>query len=155
MKIPGTGLAAAGAAALLGVLLPAAASAADAAAIASQLSSHWAGILSLVIFAIAYVLVISEETIHLRKSKPMMVAAGLIWILVAVSYQQYGAGEAVEEMVRHGLLEFVELFLFLLAAMTYINTMDERGVFDVLRAHSPTVSLDDQARNVETEAKVF
>ena len=31
------------------------------------------------------------------------------------------------------LLEFVELFLFLLAAMTYINTMEERGVFDVLR----------------------
>ena len=28
----------------------------------------------------------------------------------------------------------MELFLFLLAAMTYINTMDERGVFDVLRA---------------------
>ena len=41
---------------------------------------------------------------------------------------------APEEAVRHNLLEFAELFLFLLAAMTYINTMDERGVFDVLRA---------------------
>jgi Na+/H+ antiporter NhaD/arsenite permease-like protein len=45
-----------------------------------------------------------------------------------------GKAELIEEMVRHGLLEFVELFLFLLAAMTYINTMDERGVFDVLRS---------------------
>jgi hypothetical protein len=35
--------------------------------------------------------------------------------------------------VRHNLLEFAELFLFLLAAMTYINAMDERGVFDLLR----------------------
>ena len=55
-------------------------------------------------------------------------------MLVAVAYAQNGQTEVVEELVRHGLLEFVELFLFLLAAMTYINTMDERGVFDVLRA---------------------
>ena len=103
-------------------------------ALSGQLAGHWAGILALVIFAIAYALVISEETIHLRKSKPVMVAAGIIWILVAITYQQYDAGHEVEEMVRHGLLEFVELFLFLLAAMTYINTMDERGVFDVLRS---------------------
>jgi Na+/H+ antiporter NhaD/arsenite permease-like protein len=37
-------------------------------------------------------------------------------------------------MVRHNLLEYAELFLFLLAAMTYINSMEERGVFDALRA---------------------
>jgi len=103
-------------------------------ALAGQLAGHWAGILALIVFIVAYVLVISEETIHLRKSKPVMVAAGLIWILVAITYQQFDAGHEVEQMVRHGLLEFVELFLFLLAAMTYINTMDERGVFDVLRA---------------------
>jgi Na+/H+ antiporter NhaD/arsenite permease-like protein len=102
--------------------------------IARSLADHWAGIASVVIFAIAYALVISEETIHLRKSKPVMVAAGLIWMLVAIAYQQAGHTEIVEEMVQHGLLEFVELFLFLLAAMTYINTMDERGVFDVLRS---------------------
>jgi Na+/H+ antiporter NhaD/arsenite permease-like protein len=99
-----------------------------------DLTGHWAGIAAVAIFIIAYALVISEETIHLRKSKPVMVAAGVIWILVAVSYQQAGHGELVEELIQHGLLEFVELFLFLLAAMTYINTMDERGVFDVLRA---------------------
>jgi Na+/H+ antiporter NhaD/arsenite permease-like protein len=99
-----------------------------------QLTGHWAGILALLVFVVGYVLVISEEVIHLRKSKPMMVAAGAIWILVAITYGQFGQGELVEELVRHGLLEFVELFLFLLAAMTYINTMDERGVFDVLRS---------------------
>jgi Na+/H+ antiporter NhaD/arsenite permease-like protein len=99
-----------------------------------DLTGHWAGIAALVIFIIAYALVISEETIHLRKSKPVMVAAGAVWMLVAVSYGQIGQADLVEEMIQHGLLEFVELFLFLLAAMTYINTMDERGVFDLLRA---------------------
>jgi len=99
-----------------------------------DLTGTWAGIVALIVFVVAYVLVISEETIHLRKSKPVMVAAGVIWILVALIYGQSGNAEAVEELVQHGLLEFVELFLFLLAAMTYVNTMDERGVFDTLRA---------------------
>jgi Na+/H+ antiporter NhaD/arsenite permease-like protein len=100
----------------------------------TALTGHWAGWLSLLVFFVAYALVISEETIHLRKSKPMMVAAGVIWILVAVTFAQMGDTTTAEEIISHGLLEFVELFLFLLAAMTYINTMDERGIFDVLRA---------------------
>ena len=102
--------------------------------IRTDLMWHWAGILSLVVFVTAYALVISEEAIHLRKSKPVMVAAGVIWALAALTYAQHGETEVVEELIRHGLLEFVELFLFLLAAMTYINTMDERGIFEVLRA---------------------
>ena len=36
--------------------------------------------------------------------------------------------------VRHNVLEYSELFLFLLVAMTYINAMDERLVFDALRS---------------------
>jgi Na+/H+ antiporter NhaD/arsenite permease-like protein len=118
---------------ILLLLVAAPAAAADAPA-PVDLASHWAGILSLIIFAVAYALVISEEMIHLRKSKPVMVAAGLIWILVALTYQQIGQTEKVDAMIEHGLLEFVELFLFLLAAMTFINTMDERGVFDMLRS---------------------
>jgi len=39
------------------------------------------GIVAIVLFAFAYVLVIAEEFIHLRKSKPVMLAAGLIWAL--------------------------------------------------------------------------
>jgi Na+/H+ antiporter NhaD/arsenite permease-like protein len=94
---------------------------------------HWAGFVALGIFFLAYSLVIAEEHLHLRKSKPVMVAAGIIWTLVAVVYAQHGDTHTAEEAVRHNLLEFAELFLFLLAAMTYINAMDERGVFDVLR----------------------
>ena len=112
------------------------ASAASAAETSSALdfTSHWIGIVCVIIFVLAYVLVISEETLHLRKSKPVMVAAGAIWALVAIAFAMSGDTTSAEQAVRHNLLEFAELFLFLLAAMTYINTMDERGVFDVLRA---------------------
>lgn len=97
-------------------------------------TSHWAGILCVIIFCFAYSLVIAEEQIHLRKSKPVILAAGIIWAIVAIVYAQHGDTHTAEIAVRHNLLEYVELFLFLLAAMTYINTMEERGVFDCLRA---------------------
>jgi len=98
-----------------------------------DLTGTWMGILALVIFVIAYLLVISEETIHLRKSKPVMVAAGFIWLLVAIAFNQQGDTLGAGVAFKHYLLEFAELFLFLLVAMTYINTMEERGVFDILR----------------------
>jgi len=99
-----------------------------------NLAGSGLGIAALVIFVLAYALVISEENIHLRKSKPVVVAAGIIWILVALAYSAAGESTLAEELVAHNLLEFVELFLFLLAAMTYINTMEERGIFNLLRA---------------------
>ena len=98
-----------------------------------DLTGTWLGMLALAIFFAAYVLIISEETIRLRKSKPIIVAAGFIWFLVAVAFVQQGDTLGAGAAFKHDLLEFAELFLFLLAAMTYINTMEERGVFDILR----------------------
>ena len=49
-------------------------------------------------------------------------------------YMQHGMPELAEHAVRHNLLEYAELMLFLLVAMTYVNAMEERLVFDALRA---------------------
>jgi Na+/H+ antiporter NhaD/arsenite permease-like protein len=86
-----------------------------------------------VIFALAYLLVMAEEFTHMRKSKPVLLAAGVIWAMIAYVYAQNGMPHAAEVAVRHNILEFAELFLFLLVAMTYINAMDERQVFETLR----------------------
>ena len=58
-----------------------------------NLTAHWAGILSLIIFVVAYVLVIFEEATHMQKSKPVMLAAGLIWALIGVAYGMAGQSE--------------------------------------------------------------
>ncbi|MCA1772131.1 MAG: sodium:proton antiporter, partial [Halomonas sp.] len=55
-----------------------------------DLTRSVAGILSVVIFVFAYALVMAEELLHMRKSKPVLVAAGLIWALVAWVYVQAG-----------------------------------------------------------------
>ncbi len=98
-----------------------------------DLTQHTVGYIALVIFVIAYILVILEEQLHLKKSKPVLLAAGIIWAMIAFVYQSHGFKEATAIAIRHNFLEYSELFFFLLVAMTYINAMLERGVFDALR----------------------
>jgi len=101
---------------------------------ALDLTNHWVGFTAIAIFVVAYALVMAEEFTHLRKSKPVILAAGLIWALIGAIYVQNGFTHEAEQAVRHNLLEYAELMLFLLVAMTYINAMDERRVFDALRS---------------------
>ncbi len=98
-----------------------------------NLTQHWVGYLVLAIFGIAYTFVILEEKIHLSKSKPVLLAAGIIWIIIAWSQLQAGHDDWVEQAIHHDFLEYAELFFFLLVAMTYINAIAERGVFKALR----------------------
>ncbi len=111
--------------------------ASDASAIAGSsrydLTTSSIGYICLVVFAIAYALVIGEEYLHLRKSKPVLLAAGIIWTLIAIYYANRGYDSIVEEALRHNLLEYAELLLFLLVAMTYISALEERRMFDWLR----------------------
>ncbi len=99
-----------------------------------NLTTHWVGFAALGIFTVAYLLVMAEEFTHLRKSKPVILAAGIIWALIGMIYVQNGMTHEAEQAVRHNLLEYAELMLFLLVAMTYINAMEERRVFDALRS---------------------
>ena len=95
---------------------------------------HPVATICLALFAFTYLLVILEEPLKLRKSKPVTVAAGVMWMLLAWAADATGRPDLAEHAFRGYLLEFGELFLFLLAAMTYINTMEDRRVFRALRA---------------------
>ena len=99
-----------------------------------DLTAHWVGITAIVVFVLSYALVIAEEFTHLRKSVPVIFGAGVIWAVIAQQYAGGSMDHEVEHAVERFLVEFGELFLFLLAAMTYVNSMSERGVFDALRS---------------------
>ncbi|WP_150051783.1 sodium:proton antiporter NhaD [Methylomonas rhizoryzae] len=93
------------------------------------------GIYTVLIFIIAYGFVMAEEFTHLRKSKPVIFAAAVIWAHVAILAQEAGVpGEQLHAAFEHDLKEYAELMLFLLVAMTYINAMAERNVFEALRS---------------------
>ena len=94
-------------------------------------TSTLAGYLAVFIFAIAYIIVVLEEKLQLRKSKPVLIGAGLIWLLVGIVSTDHAATHAA---FSANFLDFTELMLFLLVAMTYISAMEERRIFEGLRA---------------------
>ena len=115
------------------VLLPELASAEEVGVLG--LTGTHRGIYTVLVFIIAYAFVMTEEFTHLRKSKPVILAAGIIWAHVAYLASSHGVpSEKVHRAFEHDLREYAELFLFLLVAMTYINAMAERNVFEALRS---------------------
>ncbi len=119
---------------LLLLCLPFSAALASEAVADTDLTTSIYGILAVIVFISAYSLVIGEEFLDLKKSKPVLVAAGIIWILVGLAYNAIGEPHAAGIAVKHNIEEYAELLLFLLAAMTYINALEERNIFDALRA---------------------
>jgi len=100
-----------------------------------DLTNSYVGYISILTFIIAYAFVMAEEFTHLRKSKPVIISASLIWGFIAYYYSVHykGSQKEVEIALEHNILEFAELFLFLLVAMTYINALEERKVFNYIR----------------------
>jgi len=98
-----------------------------------SLTTSWVGYVSIAAFVLAYTLVILEEKLHLRKSKPVLLTGCLMWALIALFEGLNGGGHAGEH-VKDMVAEIAELFFFVLVAMTFINTLQERMVFDSLRS---------------------
>lgn len=106
-----------------------------------DLTQHPVGYLALIIFFLAYGFVAIEKAIQLRKSKPVMLAAGLIWALLGLIYAIEGRSAVLEDAAKHVILDYGELMLFLVVAITYVNTMQERRVFDALRTRLVSMNL--------------
>ncbi len=81
----------------------------------------------------ALVLAAAEEYTALRKSKPMVLAAGIVWALVGWAAMAAGEEQGAEQALRAALLRYAELMLFLLVAMTFVEALNERRLFLYLR----------------------
>jgi Na+/H+ antiporter NhaD/arsenite permease-like protein len=94
----------------------------------------WA-IFCLTVFFLSYLLVIAEEKTLLRKSKPVMLGASIIWVTIGIAAPKYGVDhEQLRAAIYHDLNEYGSLMLFLMAAMIYISSFEGVKVFAALRA---------------------
>jgi len=98
-----------------------------------DLTHTWAGYFSLVAIVVAYVAAMFEDVTFLRKSKPMLLGASLVWIAILVHYQQNGDTELALHAFKENLQAFFELLLFIMVSMSYLNVMEDMRVFDALR----------------------
>jgi Na+/H+ antiporter NhaD/arsenite permease-like protein len=80
----------------------------------------------------ALVLAALEERTGLRKSQPMLLAAGLVWALIALGASP-DALSVAEGAFRAALVAYAGVMLFVLVTMTYWNALVERRVFAALR----------------------
>lgn len=89
------------------LLIPQLASASNATHDAPLVLTHSTiGYASLILFCFAYALVMLEEYLQLRKSKPVLLAAGLIWAMIGYAYQQHGNVDIARAALEHNLLEY-------------------------------------------------
>jgi len=98
-----------------------------------DLTHHAIGYLSVVITVFAYIAAMSEDVTELRKSKPMVLGSALVWFAICIYYGMHGQAKVAALAFESNLLAYVELLLFILVSMTYLNTMEERGVFNALQ----------------------
>ena len=98
-----------------------------------DLTQTGAGYFSLVVIVIAYIAAMFEDVTFLRKSKPMLLGASLVWIAILIHYQRNGDPELALLAFRENLQAFFELLLFIMVSMSYLNVMEDMRVFDALR----------------------
>ncbi len=93
------------------------------------------GWLLLAIFIVGYYFIAAEEKYHINKAKPALFTGTFLFMLMGGYYALHGLDFApFETEIAHLILEIAEIFFFLYVAMTYIEALIDRGVFNALKA---------------------
>ena len=107
---------------------------ADGEAAAIDLTTTWAGILSLIIFVVGYFFIAAEENFHIDKAKPAIFIGTFMFLLIGVYMLINGMNvHLLENEVNHLILEIAQIVFFLMVAMTFIEALVERDVFNALK----------------------
>ncbi|MDQ1299242.1 MAG: hypothetical protein QG558_1781 [Campylobacterota bacterium] len=104
-------------------------------AVAVNFVGHPFGWLLLAVFVIGYYFIATEENYHIDKAKPALFVGTFMFVLIGLYYAVEGLNfTPFEQAIDHLILEIAEIFFFLFVAMTYIEALIERGVFNALKA---------------------
>lgn len=98
-----------------------------------DLANHWVGYFAILVTIMAYIAAMAEDVISLRKSKPMVLGAAIIWFAICIYYALHGQAKTAAVAFESNLLAYIELLLYILVSITYLNAMEERGIFNAMR----------------------
>jgi len=86
------------------------------------------------VFVAGYFFIASEEKYKINKAKPALFIGTFMFVLIGAYYAINGWDMTpVHNEIEKLILEIAEIFFFLFVAMTFIETMIERNVFEVLK----------------------
>ncbi|MFC6672373.1 sodium:proton antiporter NhaD [Marinobacterium aestuariivivens] len=90
---------------------------------------HW---LLLCLILLAFVLIVIEDVVHINKAKSTLFLGTLVWLL-AFMFPGHGTDTAaVQAQLNENLLEIATLWLFLMAAMTFVAYLNQQGLITQL-----------------------
>ena len=119
---------------LLGLFFALAFGSGDAAGEALNLTTTWVGIASLIIFVVGYFFIATEENFHIDKAKPAIFIGTFMFLLIGFYMLANGLDvHLLQNEVNHLILEISQIVFFLMVAMTYIEALIERDVFNALK----------------------
>ncbi len=102
--------------------------------IGATLTWSWVGVASFIIFLVGYYFIATEEKWHINKAKPALFIGTFMFMLIGFYFATHGLDmEPLHNEVKHLILEIAEIFFFLFVAMTYIETLIERNVFEAMK----------------------
>ena len=81
----------------------------------------------LTLVALAFILIVIEDIIHVNKAKTTMFFGTLSWIIIFVTPLDGLSSEALKHKLDHNILEIATLWLFLMAAMTFVAYLNSKG----------------------------
>jgi len=77
--------------------------------------------------ALAFVLIVIEDIIHVNKAKTTLFFGTLCWILLFIFAEGDASREHVQHQLEHNLLEIATLWLFLMSTMTFVAYLNSKG----------------------------
>jgi Na+/H+ antiporter NhaD/arsenite permease-like protein len=99
-----------------------------------DLAGSFFGIAMMLYFIAGYIVIASEERFHINKAKPALFLGTSMFMIIAVYYTLHSFNmDHLNSHVSHLILEISEIFFFLYVAMTFIEALIERKVFEALK----------------------
>ncbi|WP_211343713.1 sodium:proton antiporter NhaD [Neptunomonas concharum] len=81
---------------------------------------------------IAFFMIVLEDVIHLNKAKTTLFLGTLAWLVLFLFPEPNLSPKDIQEMLNENLLEIASLWLFLMAAMTFVAYLNHQGLIETL-----------------------
>lgn len=88
--------------------------------------------LLLVIAGLAFLSIVLEDVIHVNKAKTTLFFGTLSWLLIFLFPESGQSQGFITEKLNENLLEIASLWLFLMAAMTFVAFLNHQGLIETL-----------------------
>ena len=86
----------------------------------------------LILVALGFLSIVVEDIVHIDKAKTTLFFGSFAWLLFFIAPPAHLRHDALMESLNENLLDIAPLWLFLMAAMTFVAYLSSKGIIDSL-----------------------